>query len=183
MCMCMCSNAGHVLFRRGPRRRRALWRRAPQWTKTWWAPLPWGQLPMWLAEMVMAPEALQQSGVVVVGVDGVVATGGSRAVVVRAGARAAWVGWVPAEGARRRRGGAGRTRSEAAGRHRQRERVWARGARGATISLRACVADCWSSRSFVFAGLGVCDRWSAKVQKHSEETRPPASVDGRRRES
>ena len=86
----MCSNAGHVLFRRGPRRRRALWRRAPQWTKTWWAPLPWGQLPMWLAEMVMAPEALQQSGVVVVGVDGVVATGGSRAVVVRAGARAAW---------------------------------------------------------------------------------------------
>ena len=54
---------------------------------------------MWLAEMVMAPEALQQSGVVVVGVGvgGVVAAGGSRAVVVRAGARAAWSverGWV-----------------------------------------------------------------------------------------
>lgn len=126
----MCSNAGHVLFRRGPRRRRALWRRAPQWTTTWWAPLPWGQLPRWLAEMLMAPEALQQSGVVVVGGGVVVAAGGRRAV--RAGARAAWVGWVPAEGARRRRGGAGRTRSEAAGRHRRRERVWARGARGAT---------------------------------------------------
>ena len=122
--------------------------------------MPWGQLPIWLAEMVMAPEALQQSGVVGEGVGvgegagGVVrrAVGGERAAV-RAGARAACsvgvgckvlVGWVPAERVREdgEVGQVGRGARLRAGTADARERVWARGARRATTSLRACVADC-----------------------------------------
>ena len=38
------------------------------------------------------------------------------------------------------------------------------------LVLKLCV--CWAGRLRSF-------QWSAKVQKHSEETRPPASVDGR----
>lgn len=50
--------AENVLSRRGPRRRRALWRRAPQWTGTWRAALLVGQLPITARECVGGPKKL-----------------------------------------------------------------------------------------------------------------------------